>query len=212
MLINEKFMYELFSELYYDRALRQYNDDEVGTTESIQCLRKSFCQRKIGRKLLEPKIVILSFGDIVHTALREPLLKRGYNVEVEGKWKLPNGTLYVHSDAVHTDHTLENKTITRMPNSPLPHHFLQDNTYNFVLDKPIGYLSYLHKPSGIIKVFPCIKQEESFKYVCLRGIRLIHHLTRNTIPQPEPSWLCQYCEYYDMCPNPKKYVSRVGGL
>jgi len=202
-MIDEQFMYELFGELYYSRALREYNDDEISTTESIQCLLKTFFQRKMPRKLFQPKIVVLSFGDIVHTALREPLIRRGYNVEKEGKWDLHNGTLYVHSDAVYTDHTLETKTVSRMPHNPLIHHFLQDNTYNFVLDKPIGYLAYLHKPSGFIKVFPCERSERSFEYVTLRAVRGIHHFTTNTMPKPEPSWLCKYCEYVDLCPAKK---------
>ena len=212
MSVDAQFMYDLFSDLYYSRVFRQYNDDEVSTTESIQCLLKSFLQRKLKRTMALPKIVILSFGNIVHTALREPLLNRGYDVEVEGEYDLINGTLYCHSDAVADTHTLENKTISRMPNSPLTHHFLQDNAYNFMLDKPIGYLSYLHKPSGIIKVFPCKRSLDGFKYVCMRGVRLVHRLTSNTMPKPEPSWLCRYCEYTDICPNPRKYVSRRGGL
>lgn len=198
--ITDQFMYELFSEIYYNRVFREYSDTEVSVTETIQCLLKSFFQRKVRRKMYSSKIVILSFGDLVHLALREPLLKRGYDVELEGKYNIGNITLYAHGDAVTKTHGLETKTITRMPHEPLTHHFLQANAYSYIFGKPEWYLAYLHKPSGIIKTFPVERNDNAFQFTCLRSVRLSHHLIGNTMPIPEPSWLCKYCEYTDLCP------------
>lgn len=197
--INSDFMYELFGELYYNKDMRNYTDYEVSTTESIQCLRKSFAQRKMPRRLYNDKIVILTFGDIVHYALREPLRNRGFTTEVEDSFKYRNVTMYMHCDAEKNDIILENKTISTMPNHPLTHHRLQVNTYLNIRKKSKGYISYLHKPSGIIPVFPVYPDEQMFKYVCLRGIRLSNSLQTNTMPEPEPNWLCRYCEYRDLC-------------
>jgi len=202
MSVTSKTVYEMFAEVYYSRTFKTYTDREIHVTEATQCLLKSFFQRKVPRALLEPKVVVLSFGNLIHEALREPLKNRGYDVEAEGKYELKDATLHGHTDALASDHTLEFKTISRMPYEPLSHHVLQDNAYNFIFDKPIGYVPYIHKPSGLVTVFPIHKREDQFQYVCLRAYRLSKCLSGNTTPQPEPSWLCDYCEYRDLCPSP----------
>jgi len=212
MSVNENFIYSLFSNVYYERELPQYDYNEIGTSEAVQCLLKSFFQRKLARKLFDPKIVILSFGRIVHLALQEKLEEHGYNVEVEKPIELDTITLYTHTDALHDTHTLEIKTITSMPTSILPQHFHQANTYTVAHKKPVGYITYIHKPSGIVKVFPYKPIAESFNYICLRAFRLSHAIRHNTTPEPEPSWLCRYCEYIDICPRPQRYTPRKGGF
>ena len=207
-MVTEKDIYELFSEIYYKRKPKQYKDDEIHVTEAIQCLLKSFYQRKVKRELLDSKIVILSFGSLIHEALQDTLKKRGYQLEAEGKMKLDGVTIYAHADAMHNDHILEFKTITRFPSKPLPHHKLQLNAYLYIFDRPIGYLVYIHKPSGTIKIYDVERNETLFKYICLRASRLVTHLTSNKKPDPEPSWLCDYCEYVDLCPNPKIRLKR----
>jgi len=202
MSVTSKDIYEMFSEIYYKRTFRIYRQNEVHVTEATQCLLKSFLQRNVRRALLEPKVVVLSFGNLIHEALHEPLERRGYKTEQEGKYELKDVTLYGHTDALASDHTLEFKTVSRMPHEPLSHHLLQDNAYNFIFDRPTGYILYIHKPSGLVTVFPIPKREDQFKYVYLRAIRLSLLLNRNTLPQPEPSWLCDYCEYRDLCSAP----------
>lgn len=202
MSVTEKLMYEMWGEIYYREAFRPYTSDECSTTEAIQCLLKSFLQRKLKRALLEPKIVILSFGKLVHEALKEPLIRRGYEIEKEGKYLIRDVTMYAHGDAVHTNHGLEFKTITARPTRVLSHHYLQANTYNYVFDKPVWYVCYIHKPTGFNRVFPVIPNKQVFQYVCLRALRLCTRLRGSTMPPPEPSWLCSYCEYRDVCPNP----------
>jgi hypothetical protein len=117
-----------------------------------------------------------------------------------------------HVDALHVDHTLEIKTISSMPTEILSQHFLQSNTYVNVHKKSIGYVAYIHKPSGIIKVFSHAPETRPFNYVCLRALRLAYHLRQNMTPPPEPSWLCQFCEYVKKCPNPQRKFSRKGGM
>jgi CRISPR/Cas system-associated exonuclease Cas4 (RecB family) len=210
--LTPQFFYNLFSKIYYQRELPNYDNNEVSTTQAIQCLLKSFYERKLGRKLLEPKVVILSFGTIVHSALQDVLRKEGYETEVEKGFDIPNGTLFTHTDALHPEHSLEIKTITGMPHEILSQHYLQSNTYTSVHRRPIGYVGYIHKPSGICKVFSHQQDQRQFEYVLMRSVRLITHLKTNSTPVPEPSWLCQYCEYTDLCPAPKPAKRARGGL
>jgi CRISPR/Cas system-associated exonuclease Cas4 (RecB family) len=209
--VTDQFLYSLFSNVYYEHTQPQYGSNECGTTEAVQCLLKSFYQRKVNRHLLEPKIVILSFGRIVHLALQDKLFKHGYHVEVEKPVVYDKFTLYTHTDALHDTHILEIKTCSSIPHQILQHHFLQANTYAVAHNKPVGYVAYIHKPSGIIKTLWFQPQTQAYQYVLLRAYRLTACLKTNTCPEPEPSWLCRYCEYVDLCPNPQRSFGRKGG-
>jgi CRISPR/Cas system-associated exonuclease Cas4 (RecB family) len=210
--VNDQFLYSLFSDLYYEQEYPQYDWNQITTTEAVQCLLKSFYQRKLAYKLYEPKTVILGFGRIVHIALQKQLQQHGYETEVEKPYQIENIQLMTHTDALHTNHTLELKTISSMPTEILSQHYLQSNTYINVHKKPIGYVAYIHKPSGIIKVFNHKPETRPFEYVCLRALRLSHNLRHSITPVPEPSWLCQYCEYVKHCPNPQKTFGKKGAF
>jgi CRISPR/Cas system-associated exonuclease Cas4 (RecB family) len=198
--VNEAMMYECVSEIYYSRVFREYTDTQVSVFETCQCLLKSFYQRELHWKLQDNKLVILSFGNLVHEALREPLERRGFKHELEGVIPVNGVELFAHGDAVRDDCGIDHKTCSTLPHEPLSHHYAQCNAYMHVFNKPKWYLNYVHKPSGMIKVFPLIPNEDAFKVNCLRAVRLSHCLRTKTMPQPEVDWLCRYCEYKPICP------------
>lgn len=198
--VNEAMIYECFSEVYYQRVFREYSDTQVSVYETCQCLLKSFYQRKLQYKLMDSKVVILSFGNLIHEALRKPLEKRGFKSEKEGVTTVNGVELFAHGDAVRDDCGIDHKSITRMPHAPLIHHFYQSNAYIHTFGTKKWYLNYVHKPSGICKVFPIEPLERAFQWNCLRAVRLSHCLKTNVTPKPEVSWLCRYCEYKPICP------------
>jgi len=200
MSVNDKLIYECFAEVHYSRVFREYTDMQVSVYETCECLLKAFYQRKLRYALMDNKIVILSFGDLVHQALRKPLEKRGFTSEKEGVMTVNGVELFAHGDAVRDDCGIDHKTISRMPHAPLIHHFRQSNAYMHVFGIPKWYINYVHKPSGICKVLPLEPLERAFQWNCLRAVRLSTCLKRNITPTPEPSWLCRYCEYYSICP------------
>jgi CRISPR/Cas system-associated exonuclease Cas4 (RecB family) len=210
--INPQFFYNLFSNIHYEQERPVYDNDECSVTQAVQCLLKSFYERKFNRKLLEPKVVILSFGRIIHLALQEQLQTLGYQTEAEAYVEIPQGKMWAHCDALGQNHMLEIKTISRIPNEILSHHYLQSISYTSIFKIPHGYVGYIHKPSGIIKVFPHEQDPRQYAYVLMRSARLITCLKRNTTPEPEPSWLCQYCEYPDLCPSQQKLRRGKGGM
>jgi CRISPR/Cas system-associated exonuclease Cas4 (RecB family) len=198
--VDAQLMYRMFGGIYYEQELPNYSLSEVSTTQAVQCLTKSFSERRFKRAPAEPKTVILSFGRLVHIGLQQQLRKVGYETEVEKAYDLENCTLWTHADAIHSDHVLEIKTCSSIPHNILYHHFLQANTYAMVHGKTKGHVVYVHKPSGICKVMDFVPNTDSFILVCARAMRLAKYLHDNVMPPPEPSWLCQYCEYLDICP------------
>jgi hypothetical protein len=210
--IDEHFIYSLFADYYYERELKEYGWDDIPTHETVQCLLKSFYERKIGRRLLAPKIVMLSFGNLTHDALQEQLVKLNYQVEPEALYQIQNITFHNHTDAVHETHTLEIKTCSALPHEILPHHFLQANAGLIMNKRDIGYVAYIHKSSGICRVFHHSPIIDSFNYLLLRAVRLSVHLRQNITPQPEPSWLCRFCEYLVECPTHGKAWHDRGGF
>lgn len=202
LTISENEVYEMFAEIYYNKVYTPYKHDEIHVTETTQCLLKSFFQRKIQRLLLQPKVVVLSFGELVHRALHEPLRRRNFNVEVEGKTTIGDVTLIGHADALSKRYVLEFKTATKMPVDALQHHVLQCNAYSYIFDVDLGSIVYIHKPSGRIKIYDVPRDDKMWNYVLLRAYRLSYSLKNDVTPNPEPSWLCSYCEYVDLCPSP----------
>jgi len=198
--VNEQLIYKCFSEIHYGRVFRDYTDKQASVYETCQCLLKSFNQRKLRYALEDNKIVIVSFGDIVHKALREPLEKRGFKSEKEGCITVNGVELFAHGDAVRDDTGIDHKTITRMVHAPLIHHYRQVNAYIHVFGTKDWYLDYIHKPSGLVRVFRIEPFEKAFQWNALRAVRLSNCLQRNIMPEPEPSWLCRYCEYKVLCP------------
>ncbi|RLG72880.1 MAG: hypothetical protein DRO23_09805 [Thermoprotei archaeon] len=197
------FLYKLFSNVYYQQVIPSYDWNQISVTEAKQCLLKSFYQRKLGRKLFDPKIVVLSFGRLIHTALQDQLIEHGYYPEYETTFEFGNVTLYSHADALHPEHVLEIKTISRKPHQILTHHQPQINAYCIINKRKLGYVAYIHKPSGNIYSFKWKPQHKMWEWLLMRAIRLSEHLRKNVPPKPEPSWLCRYCEYIDLCPKPK---------
>jgi len=206
MNVTADFVYQLFSDIYYTKEFPVYTDRECSTTEAIQCLLKSFFTRKVTRRMADSKIVILSFGDLVHMALREPLQKRKYDTEVENATNLGRYMLWSHMDTGNKVHGMEFKTISRRPHQILTHHFLQGNTYYHVNKLESFDVVYIHKPSGLVFPFPLQPHKDSYDFVTRRATRLCWCLEHNVMPEAEPSWLCQYCEYVDLCPTPQRSV------
>ena len=206
--MNAKDIYRLFSKAYYRKGYRRYLDDECSVTQTTTCMLKAFNMRKIPREFADRKKVILMWHTLLHRTVQRELEEEGFKIEHEQKIRFRNVTLYSHVDAVDDIETLELKGITRLPYEPLSHHRLQANTYAFMEDREQNYIAYIHKPSGIVKVFPIFRNVKMFEYTKLRALRLCTHIQRNVQPQPEPSWECQYCEYTDMCPAQHKTFAR----
>jgi len=206
--MDEKFIYHLFSKAYYRKGYRVYNDDECSVTQTTTCMLKAFFMRKVPREFADRKKVILMWHTLLHRAIQTELLGEGFKIEHETKMRFNNVTLYGHTDAVNDISTLDLKGVSRLPSEPLSHHRQQVNAYGFLEDKEQNYIAYVHKPSGIVKVFPVFRNAKIFEYTKLRAVRLCTHIQRNVQPQPEPSWECQYCEYTDICPAKHKTFGR----
>jgi CRISPR/Cas system-associated exonuclease Cas4 (RecB family) len=182
-----EYIYSLFSRVYYEHEIRDYNNNQCSTTESVQC-----------------------FGTITHNALQRYLREDGYQTEVEKAIPIGDIELFTHTDALRDKHALEIKTSSMMIKAILPQHFLQTNVYMFAHNIEEAYVAYIHKPSGIVNTLPMHRSEESFQTVVFRAVRLCKNLQSNVLPIAEPSWLCRFCEYLDKCPEGRAHKESRG--
>ena len=204
----EDMIYEGFRR-FLVKNLRIYDrNDVIHVSEAIQCLRKSWYSRKFGDRELkfldDRKKVILGLGLSTHLVLENVLREMGYEVEKEVSKKIGDITLTGTVDAINSEHVLELKTINRIPDNPLQHHVLQLNTYLGLTDLKKGYIVYICKRDGSIKVFEIEFNENLFNIVVERANELYASLVKNIEPPRDIGFNCSYCEWRERCYNESK--------
>ncbi|MHC1628487.1 MAG: PD-(D/E)XK nuclease family protein [Candidatus Nezhaarchaeales archaeon] len=201
-MITSDLIYDAFRR-FLVKQLRVYDKDTIHVGEATNCLRKSWFNRKLGNRdfehLAPSKRVILGLGLSTHFVLEGVLRELGYIVEQSivksyGLFKLA-GT----PDAVNEVDVIEIKTVNKLPDEPLPHHVMQLNGYLALFERSSGYVIYICKRDGNVRVFKVDYNEELFKKLLERAARLHEALKRNVEPEPEPSFLCNYCEWKWSC-------------
>ena len=215
MSVTPRLLYDIFREVLREE-LRIYHDYEhVHVTELVQCLRKSWFSRKFGdveklSHLSDTKCVILALGILAHRELARRLEPLGFSCEVDLEYRVRDGLILCgRPDAVGENCVLEFKTVSSIPPNPYEHHYLQINTYLYMAGKQYGYLIYISKRDGVIKVFDVYRSEEYWRYVLTRAEKYQRYLVEDVCPPAEVHYLCQYCEWWLLCHRlPREEVPR----
>lgn len=170
----------------------------IYVTELTQCLRKSWYARAMGIPPADEKIVVLLLGDDVHYLINSqfPLGEGEKSFEKEYNGVRVRGRV----DRIVGSTILEFKTISRLPQEPLPHHVEQMQLYFWLSDSSKGFLVYVAKTNGGIRVFEVERDEETIKMLLEKAVMLSDSLKKGEPPDPEKSWLCDYCEFRAQCP------------
>jgi len=203
-MLSEKEVYAAFRNLLL-KHLRIVGKDTVHVGEVVQCLRKSWFNRKYGdvrnlNHLSDSKCVILGLGLASHFVLEEALRELGYVVEKPVTVEFPNGLKLIGTpDGFNSQVVLEIKTVNSIPSKPYPHHVLQLNTYLNMLNMDLGLIIYICKRNGRIKIFEVRRDTRKYLEVLERAKRLYYHISKDIPPDPEPSHLCNYCEWRLHC-------------
>jgi len=214
MLLSEKDVYAAFRNMLL-KHLRIVGKDTVHVGEVVQCLRKSWFNRKYGdpgslNHLSDSKCVILGLGLASHFVLEEALKQLGYVTEKQIILEFPNGLKLAGTpDAYNDKVVLEVKTVNRIPDHPYEHHVLQLNAYLNMLNMDLGLIIYICKRNGRIKIFEVRRDTRKYLQVLERAKRLYYHISKDLPPDPEPSYLCNYCEWRLYCmvsPSKSSYM------
>ena len=202
-MVTSDMVYEAFRR-FLARQLRFYGDGSViHVGEACGCLRKAYYTRRGGSADLShiapSKRVIMGLGLSTHLVFEEILKEMGYESEQEVVREFDGFKLAGTPDAVSDDHVVEIKTCNRLPDEAYPHHAMQLNAYLGLLGKSLGYIVYICKRDGNVRVFQIGYDERMFQDLLSRAARLHRHLREDSPPPPEPSFICNYCEWKWQC-------------
>ena len=172
----------------------------IHVSEVSSCLRRSYyCRTKFVQ--VSPVNALKLLGDEVHKALQEVLRRYGYEIEFQVAVDVGDVKLVGHADAYHPEkrHVLEFKTVGKEPQRPYDNHIRQLQAYVTLTHSRIGYLIYITRNNGVIKVF----EVKPSKYVLRELIERARHLSICLVnrdpPSPEKSPLCNCCEFRLSC-------------
>jgi len=204
--LNESVIYEGFRK-FLVKHLRVYNDDTIHVGEICNCLRKAYFNRKFGDLSLnhynKTKYTILGLGLSTHVVLEEIFKELGFKVEtpVKGEITIKNYRIKIVGtpDAFSDKFVVEIKTIKKLPEKPLHHHVMQLNAYLWMLQYSLGYIVYISKSDGYVKVFEQGFSENVHYDFIKRAVRFYEAIKFDKVPEKEKTPLCNYCEWKWCC-------------
>ncbi len=199
-------VYRWFYEIAKHRA-RQYRPNVIHVSEATGCLRKAWYERKYGLSEAHPRFIVYAIGNGVHEALQAYLAGQGWLSEVEAYADLGGFKLAGHADLYHPENSIvvELKTASKTPESPYRSHVMQLNAYLYMLRAKHGYVVYIKKKDGLVRVYRHQWDPELWRLLVERARTLHRAILENKPPRPEPSILCSFCPYALRC-----YASRGG--
>ena len=206
-MLDERFFYSVFKEM---AKQRNPPDNVIHVSDVTGCLLKSYYMRR-RPFVTEAQAVVFRVGEGVHTALQRYLHEKyGWSYEVEARMPIEDEygefELVGHADLLSPDNeVVEVKTTSKIPDEPYRSHVMQLNAYMYMLKAKAGYVLYIEKGGGRIRVFPVQFSKKLWGEVVRRAIKLHKALVTNTPPEPEPNHLCRYCPYkFDCLPRRKR--------
>jgi len=206
-MVKASDIYKMFRNIVAEHY-RVPSKNEIHVHEIVQCLRKSYYERKYGSSdfnhLSDTKCVILGLGLITHDAL-EALFMEYFKADVEVPFELEFRVrdklfkLVGTVDVALADAIVDLKTVNKIPDRPYDHHYDQVQLYMYLSDAPIAYIVYICKKDGRVKVFQVTRDENRISHLLNRAYDYAIYLIEDKVPPAEPNVLCKYCEYSLKC-------------
>ena len=177
--------------------------DEITVTEvASPCLRRSYYNRVRG-SLPSPSEFLKSIGNDVHLKLQEVLKQEGCDTEVSISIELDDFKLRGRIDALCNERgeevILEFKTANEIPEKPYDSHVMQLQAYLLMLKLRKGYLIYLSRTNGRVKVFKILRDNKAVKKLVERARQLYNSLKDLKPPIPERGPWCSDCPFSHIC-------------
>ena len=202
-MVSAELFYEAFRR-FLVRQLRFYDDPSVvHVGEASGCVRKAWYNRMMGdrelRHLAPSKRVILGLGLSTHLVVEEILRELGYATEKQIIVETSGVKIAGTPDAVNGEHVIEIKTVSRTPDQPYPQHLMQLNAYLAMTGLPTGYLVYINKRDGAIRVFQHTFSEKLWRRLVDRAKTLRNAIASKIMPPAERGPWCGFCEWQLQC-------------
>ena len=202
-MLDAGVFYEAFRR-FLVRRLRFYDDPGViHVGEASGCLRKAWYNRLMGdrelRHLAPNRHVVLGLGLSIHMVVEEVLRELGYVTERQLIVEAGGVRIAGTPDALSNDHVVEIKTVGRTPDQPYPQHLMQLNAYLALTGVERGYLVYINKRDGGIRVFSHSYNEKLWRRLVDRAKTLRDAIASRTPPPPERGPVCGFCEWQLQC-------------
>jgi CRISPR-associated protein Cas4 len=180
-----------------------FSIDEITVSEvSGPCLKRAYLQR-IKAAAPTPTEFLKIVGNDVHLKLQDVLKEEGYQIEVGVSIKIGEFKLIGRVDALKDDgenpHIIEFKTVQEAPQEPYESHVLQLQAYLLMTNLEKGYIVYLSRKDGRVKVFKVVKDKKALKKVVERAYILYKALKEKTPPPPERGPWCNTCQFTLTC-------------
>jgi CRISPR/Cas system-associated exonuclease Cas4 (RecB family) len=184
-----------------NKKKKKKDHPRYGVTRLVgNCLRKTYYDltEEVARPL--DKMWIFTRGTAIHEFVQKDIPEE--DVEIFREAKFSTFSVLGFIDAVHDGALYEFKTTANIPSTPQESHVLQSQAYYSMLDEEMRskvekilviYFS-MHK----IRVFE-VKPRDVMPYLEARGTILTNALKNSTPPKREESYLCDYCDFKDIC-------------
>jgi len=189
-----------------ESGIKELKLNEIHVTEAVNCLRKSWYFRKERVEVPIEKVVVLSIGTQMHKLIQKYIDGRKVETEKEVKYRFRDIYVVGRIDLIVDNTIIELKTVSAKVKDVYPHHYAQLNAYLNMLNElypnqynDYAFIVYINKRDGKINVFTVWRDIQGWLWTLARAWKLYEHLVRNVPPEPEPSFLCRYCEYQFMC-------------
>ena len=184
---------------YLNANFKVLKDDEITVTEATSpCLRRSYYARTRTQQPTPVEFLKVA-GQDIHRALQDVLRSDGWEVEVGVSLQLDGFVLRGRVDAAKDDVILEFKTTNGVPERPYESHQLQTQAYLTMMNASKGYIIYLSRTDGKVKVFKIHPSKGSLKKVIGRAKQLHEALKSNQPPPPSRGPWCEYCSFKLAC-------------
>lgn len=184
-----------------NRKKKKRDHPRYGVTRLVGgCLRRTYYDltEEVAHTL--DKMWIFNRGTAIHEFVQKDMPQE--DVEIFKELKFSNFSVLGFIDAVHKGGLYEFKTTANIPETPQEAHIMQAQSYYSMLDAEqkatvkkivIMYFS-MHK----IKTFE-IPPRNMLSYLEARGTILTNAIKLGQPPKREESYLCNYCDFKDIC-------------
>ena len=177
--------------------------EEVAVTEvATPCLRRSYYART-RTSPPSPIEFLKAVGSEVHLKLAEVLRAEGCEVEVSVGLQLDGFRLRGRVDALCREKdgevVVEFKATGELPEQPYESHLLQVQAYLLMLKLERGYIVYLSRTNGRVRVFKVSRNGRALKQLIERAKQLHKALVNSEPPPPERGPWCRDCPFTVLC-------------